>query len=251
MGKNAMAAAVLRRCRSRSESSAELGRLRDRVRGQDADPLDGANYAEKLGEIVSRTLTEMLRPADDAAPDAETAEAAVSAALTWLHREILYFAGVAQDQAYRAAGLGLRALRFEPNRSRLDGLARRVSDADSWERAAAALNEPVVNFAQAVFDEFVRVNARACAAAGLFPLVHRVSDSQECAYCREREGIYGLPISPEIFRRHQFCRCKVYFSVAKEAQPAPTVRKLYDAAERSARRKRIERANQILIQGSK
>lgn len=242
MEKNAMATAVLRRCRSRSEASAELGRLRDQVRGQAAEPLDGASYAEKLGEIVSQTLTELLRTADDAAPDAEAAEAVVSAALMWLHREILFFAATAQDQAYKAAGLGLRALRFEPNRSRVDGLAKRVGDADNWERAAAALGEPVINFAQAVFDEFVRLNAQACAAAGLFPLVHRVSDSQECAYCREREGVYGLPISPEIFRRHQFCRCKVYFSVAKEPQPVSAVRKLYTAAERAERRKRIERA---------
>lgn len=242
MEKNAMAAAVLRRCRSRSEASAELNRLRDQLREQEPEPLDGASYAEQLGEIVSRTLTEMLRPADDAAPDAETAEAAVSAALIWLHREILFFAASAQDQAYRAAGLGLRALRFEPSHSRLEGLARKVSDADSWERAEAALGEPVISFAQAVFDEFVRLNANACAAAGLFPLVHRISDSQDCAYCRDREGVYGLPISSEIFRRHQFCRCKVFFTVTKETRPMPAVRKLYAAAERAARRRRIERA---------
>ena len=200
-------------------------------------------YAIRLGDLLSVALTETITA--DALPDGNLdktlALEILRPVLREQHLRIANAAERVQTDLNRAAGLGLKAVRPELNRRRLDGLAAKLSSYGSFENAAWVLGEPIINWSQNVVDDAVRVNVAAHAAAGLHPRVERISDSQDCPWCMERAGIYAYPVDAEAYRRHERCRCLVLFTPRKEPESDRSTRILYAAAERKARDDRIQR----------
>lgn len=201
-----------------------------------------ADYAVGLGELVGQRLSKFLRPADDGPVDPASVSPIVTAALRWLFEMLSRYTAERIREDLRAEGLGLQPVLPHFAADRAESLAEKLGTYERWADAAWLLDEPVINFAQNVIDDFVRSNAAAWAAAGLHPIVRRISDSETCPYCTALAGLYGWPAPPEVFRRHERCRCKVTAVIGKNRIPNLNVRLLYDAAEKKSRKERIARA---------
>ena len=127
-----------------------------------------------------------------------------------------------QESMNKAAGLGLKAVRPETNKDRLDGLIERLSGADNYDDVAWILGEPVINVHQSVVDDFVQENAKAHYDAGLRPKIVRKLGGRACDWCRGLAGTYDYGevryYGSDVFRRHERCRCTVEYVEGKYSQ---------------------------------
>lgn len=127
-----------------------------------------------------------------------------------------------QESMNKAAGLGLKAVRPEMNKDRLDGLIERLSGADNYDDVAWILGEPVINVHQSVVDDFVQENAKAHYDAGLRPKIVRKLGGRACDWCRGLAGTYDYGevryYGSDVFRRHERCRCTVEYVEGKYSQ---------------------------------
>jgi len=240
--KNGQAAALqlLTELRRAAWNRPELQTLQARLDGEDAGLDAAADYAVALGGLAGEKLRTALEPEDDG-PAGEEAGQIVQTALRWLFEMVSGFTATAVRNQNRRAGLGLKAVRPHFAADRARNLGDKLFSYEHWTEAAWLLDEPVINFAQNVVDDFVRVNAAAYATAGLYPLVQRISDSETCAFCTGLAGVYAWPAPAEVFRRHERCRCKVIVLPEKSRRPSRAARILYAAAERKERETRIAR----------
>ena len=78
------------------------------------------------------------------------------------------------------------------------------------------IGEPIINFAQAIVDDTVRVNADFQYKAGLSPKIIRTSTRKCCKWCDKLTGVYEYEeVSDngnDVFRRHKYCKCLVEYA---------------------------------------
>lgn len=219
----------------------ELAPLIWAVRDGKADYTTAIRCAARLGELLARAIKWETSPEklSDFQMTDEIAEALLEP-LFWdgydLVREISY---EAQKVLNIKAGIGLKPIQPTLNKSRVNGLVKKVSSYEQYQDAAWVLDEPVVNFMQSVVDDSIRKNVDAHAAAGLHPIVQRICTDECCDWCRQMAGVYAYPVPRDVYRRHERCRCLVvYDSGAGEIRNVHT-KVLYAGAAKKARDERI------------
>lgn len=121
-----------------------------------------------------------------------------------------------QDILNKKANIGIKAIKPDLNRDRIDGIINRLSSESDFDEVAWILDEPVRNFSQSIVDEVAKINAVFQYDAGLSPKIERVIAGNCCDWCRSLIGIYDYPDVPQdVYRRHDYCRCKVEFVAGK------------------------------------
>lgn len=117
-----------------------------------------------------------------------------------------------QTELNHAAGLRLKGQKPQLNQSRIDGIVERLSAAEDFEKIKWILDEPIINFSQAIVDDTAKVNMDFQARAGLKPKIRRVVVANCCDWCRRLAGTYEYGDEPDNFyRRHRYCRCRVEY----------------------------------------
>lgn len=198
-------------------------------------------YAIRLGELLSKSLTGVLTP--DALPEKkfylDLAQEVLGPLLLQDHDLVTAAGLTAQSELNRAAKLGLTPVKPRLNQSRVDGLAEKLSSYDSAEEAAWVLDDPIVNFSQSVVDDTIDANVTAHWRAGLDPVVKRVQTGGACPWCMALAGVYRYPVSRDVYRRHERCRCIILYDPGQGKVQGAHSKIQYASVERALRDERI------------
>ena len=94
-----------------------------------------------------------------------------------------------------------------------------TEDDITLEDALAWLDEPIVNNSEAFFDDYVKANADFRQSVGMKTTIRRITASGCCDWCGDMSGTYDYKNAPpDIYRRHEHCRCDVIYESEKKLQ---------------------------------
>lgn len=239
--------AVQKRLKVYMASDKTLGPLVWAIRDGKANYQTVNSYAIRLGELLSQALRREISA--DKLPDGRMyyniAEQILGPLLERNHRMVADASEAAQNAMNKAAGIGLKSVRPDLNKSRVQGLVEKISSYETYAEAEWVTQEPVVNFTQSVVDDAIRENVATQARAGLSPTVTRIAEAGCCPWCADLAGTYAYPVDREVYRRHENCRCLVIFDPGKGKLQNAHTKVLYAEAARQERNARIARVLEI------
>lgn len=190
-----------------AEADPALRALREKIDAGEGSYADAEDYAYQLGELLSGKLREALGVQSDVLFQEAAAEV-LRGALAEDHDLVSAAAASVQEALNRQAGLGLKAETVPLDQDRVEGLAQRVQEAGSYDKAEWLLKEPVKNFSQNVVDDTLKRNVEAQGKAGLRPRIIRKASGGCCPWCAALAGKYDYPDVPkDVYHRHLRCRC--------------------------------------------
>lgn len=239
-----------------------IAQISKRIRDGTATFVDAHDYAERLGENLSKALVENLNA--DTLPDGRLyyniAKRTVTPALENNYNLTNEVAADIQKLIDTQTGIGLNAVKADFPAERIQGLIDKMTaDGITLDDALAWLLEPIVNNSEAFFDDFIDSNAKFRNDVGLKATITRKVAGNCCDWCAQMAGSYDYDKAPpDIYRRHQFCRCTVTYQCGRKSQNVWTKRKWESSPEEISKRKefglsqkeqtaveRIESANAI------
>ena len=200
------------------------------------------NFAIEVGEILARALQSVVTA--DRLPDGKMyyniAKRLLEPVLGNNYKTVADYAVKVQSDLNKKAKIGLNAKKPVLNQDRIDGFIDRLSSEDDFNKVKWILDEPVVNFTQAVIDDTIKINAEFQYSAGLNPTIERRTFGQCCKWCENLSGTYNYPHVPENFyHRHQRCRCTIEYDPKNGKKQNSWSKKWYrsDRSELERRRK--------------
>lgn len=199
------------------KSSPAIQNLIKAINSGTATHVQSQQYATEVGRILANVFKRTVTA--DALPDGRMyyniAERILNSTLYRNHNLVAGAAAYVQETLNKKAGIGLKALRPAFNKSRVAGLVERLSTEEDFANVAWLLDDPIVNFSQAIVDETVRINAEFHNDAGLSPTITRTIVSETCNWCESLVGTYSYEEVKEtghpVFRRHRNCDCLVVY----------------------------------------
>ena len=200
------------------------------------------DFAIEVGEILARALKSVVTA--DRLPDGKMyyniAKRLLEPVLGNNYKTVADYAVKVQSDLNKKAKIGLNVKKPVLNQDRIDGLINRLSSEDDFSKAQRLLDEPVVNFTQAVIDDTIKINAEFQYSAGLNPTIERRTSGRCCKWCESLSGTYNYPHVPEDFyHRHQRCRCTIEYDPKTGRRQNSWSKKWYrsDHSELERRRK--------------
>lgn len=198
--------------------SKRIAELYEKIKDGSATYVEANKFAIEVGEMLARSFQNVL--SEDILPDQRMyyniAKSVVEPMMINNYDLVAIFAENVQNNLNKNAKLGIKAIKPDLNRDRIDGIINRLSTTERYNDISWILKEPVVIFSQSIIDDSIKANAEFQYEAGLSPRIERTSTGKCCDWCNEIVGIYEYPDVPkDVYRRHDFCRCKVNFMVGK------------------------------------
>ena len=139
------------------------------------------------------------------------------------HEEVVKVCARAQNDMYRKAGVGLKAITPDFNAEKVRSLAEVISESE--EVTDDYLRGLIKNNSLGVVDETLRVNAAAASNMGLAVHITRTYDDvglhngkDVCKWCMDRAGDwtdYAEAYQAGAFERHPGCGCLIEYHVGK------------------------------------
>ena len=226
-----------------------IAQISKRIRDGTATFVDGHDYAERLGENLSKALVTNLTA--DTLPDGRLyyniAKRTISPALEENYKLTNDVAADIQKILDKAEGIGLNAVRADFPVERIQGLIDKMTaDGITLDEVMMWLQEPIINNSEAFFDDFIDSNAKFRNDVGLKATITRSVAWNCCEWCEALAGIYDYDKAPpDIYRRHQFCRCTVTYQSKKTSQNVWSKKTWKSSPEELARRKQIGQRPQM------
>lgn len=159
------------------------------------------------------------------------------------------YARLVQESLNKQAQISIRDQKADLNQDRIDKLANKISEYDSFEKGKWLLVEPIKNFTQALVDETIIKNADLHAKAGLSPKIERYTNGKCCDWCDKLAGIYNYEdvkdTGNEVFKRHRHCDCIVIYD-PKNGKKKQIVHSGAKHKALDEKRDRIDLANKIV-----
>lgn len=220
-----------------------ITQISNRIRDGTATFYDGHDYAERLGENLSKALRSNLNA--ETLPDGRLyyniAQRTVTPALMENYELTNDVAEQIQSLLDAKQGIGLKSVKADFPKARIQGLIDKMTtEGISLEDALVWLGEPIINNSEAFFDDFIDSNAKFRNDAGLKATLTRTAESGCCEWCANLAGIYDYGSAPEdIYRRHEFCRCTVTYQTGKRSQNVWSKRQWESSQEEIDRRKAV------------
>lgn len=119
----------------------------------------------------------------------------------------------------RVAKIRLGSVRADFPQERVDDLVNKITEDLDLEKAVTWLGEPIVNNAEAFFDDYVDRNARVRDQSGLDARIQRTAEAGACRWCADLAGSWRYGSQPDdVYARHEFCRCSVTYTSGRRAQ---------------------------------
>lgn len=166
-------------------------------------------YAEKYGGVTSKAFQKYLKEVliDGYLPRDE-AEKSIRAALMKMSEDISVVTVNVQQSINKISGVRLNAVQVGANNDKINGILDRVTS-EPYEDIKWIVQEPVINFAQAVVSDTQKANMEWQSKAGLKPRIERRVVGKCCDWCSDLAGVYEYPdgVPEDIYRRHERCRC--------------------------------------------
>ena len=231
---------VLARMEAAHEKSQEISRISKTIADGAGTYADVERLASLTGKSTGKVLADALvEKAVDGKVTEEVAKAILSKPLEGNYEAIAEACQQAQEALNRKAGLGLKAVKPEFPRSRINGLVTEVTGKDDMNNFAGTLVQQVENLSLSTVDDSVRVNAAAHSRAGLYPKIKRISDGKCCKWCSALAGTYDYydvnDTGNDVFRRHNNCRCQILYDPGDGARMQDVHSKRLLSAEESAK----------------
>ena len=181
---------------------------------------DAHDFASKAAELLCDVLKLYMDPATVTYDDAVQIFTAV---MKKNHEEVARVCAKAQNDMYKKAGVGLKALTPDFNADKARGLATVITDTE--EITDDYIRTLIKNNSLAVVDDSIRVNAAAATNLGLAVHITRTYDDvglhngkDVCQWCMDRVGDwtdYGEAFRAGAFERHPGCGCMIEYHVGK------------------------------------
>lgn len=238
-----------------------IATITKRIRDGTATLDDAHDYSWRLGENLSKALRDNLTA--ETLPDGRLyyniAKRTVTPALEENYELTNEIAAEVQKLLDAEAQIGLNSVKADFPKERIQGLIDKMTaDGITLEEALIWLGEPIINNSEAFFDDFVDSNARFRQSVGLKAKLIRKAEPGACDWCRALVGEFDYDDAPpDIYRRHEFCRCSTTYVSEKIKQDVWSKREYKSSEEDLARRKntgqkteltpaeRIEASNRI------
>lgn len=220
-----------------------ITQISNRIRDGTATFYDGHDYAERLGENLSKAIRSNLNA--ETLPDGRLyyniAQRTVTPALMENYELTNDVAEQIQSLLDAKQGIGLKSVKADFPKARIQGLIDKMTtEGISLEDALVWLGEPIINNSEAFFDDFIDSNAKFRNDAGLKATLTRTAESNCCSWCAALAGIYEYGNAPDdIYRRHEFCRCTVTYQSERKSQNVWSKRQWESSQEEIDRRKEI------------
>lgn len=226
-----------------------LTQISKRIRDGTANQKDSHDYAEHLGENLSRALINNLTA--DKLPNGtlyyNIAQRIVVPGLEENYNLVNDTAADIQAIADAKAKIGLGSVKADFPVNRINGLIDKMtSDNIAIEQALRWLGEPIINNSEAFFDDYVKANADFRANVGLKATITRTVVSGCCKWCEELAGTYDYDsVPPEVYQRHEFCRCTVTYQSRKTSQNVWSKKTWESSPEEIQRRENAGKTTQM------
>lgn len=226
-----------------------IAQISKRIRDGTATFVDGHDYAERLGESLSKALISNLN--EENLPDGRLyyniAKRTVTPALQNNYELTNEAAEQIQSTIDSRLGIGLKSIKADFPESRIKGLIDKMTtEGISLEDALIWLGEPIINNSEAFFDDFIDSNAKFRTEAGLKATITRIAEANCCPWCDSLAGTYEYGSAPDdIYRRHQYCRCTVTYQTGKKSQNVWSKSQWDSSPEEIDRRKTIGQKSTI------
>lgn len=199
------------------KSSPTIQNLIRAINSGNATHVQSQQYATEVGRILANVFKRTITA--DALPDGRMyfniAERVLNSTLYRNHNLVAGAAAHVQEVLNARANIGLKAIRPAFNKSRVAGLVERLSAEEDFASVAWLLDDPIVNFSQAIVDDAVKINADFHNEAGLSPTITRTVVSETCDWCESLVGTYSYEevkeTGHEVFKRHRKCDCLVTY----------------------------------------
>ena len=176
---------------------------------------DANEYAQEVGSILAQSFKKYITP--ETLPDGRMyfniADRILNQTLGNNHELIATASAEIQAQLNTAANIGIKAIKPELNKDRIKGLVDRIYNEVDFEKVEWLLDEPIINFSQAVVVDAIKENFEFQGKAGLSAKIVRTAESGACEWCREVAGEFTYPDVPEdTWRRHTKCGCIIDYT---------------------------------------
>ncbi|WP_425540022.1 hypothetical protein [Microaceticoccus formicicus] len=185
------------------------------IKSKQATHKDSNDYAIEVGKMLSEVFKEQLSA--EVLPDGKMyyniANRILNKTLGNNYNLITGVSEVVQKDLNTKANIGLNAVKPPLNQSRIDGIIERVSKEDDFDKIKWILDEPVINFSQAIIDDTIKTNAEFQYQVGYKPRIVRKVVGGCCDWCQAVAGTYEYPheVTKDVYRRHRYCRCTVEY----------------------------------------
>ncbi|MDD6920470.1 MAG: ADP-ribosyltransferase [Eubacteriales bacterium] len=221
------------------------------LKNKKASYKDANEFAVEVGNILADTFQDKIKTKD--LPDGKMyyniAKRLIEPNMVRNHYLVSEYSKEVQNILNKQANISIQSQKADLNQDRIDRLVDKITRYDSYEDGKWLLNEPIINFSQAVVDETIRKNADLHSKAGLSPKIERYTNGKCCDWCDKLAGIYNYEdvknTGNEVFRRHRHCDCLVIY----DPKNGKNKRIVHSAAKHKAldeKRDRIDLANKIV-----
>lgn len=220
----------------------QIAQVSKRIRDGTATFVDAHKYAERLGENLSKALVTNLT--EQTLPDGKLyyniAKRTVTPALEETYNLTNDVNESVQAILDKKSKIGLKSVRADFPDERIQGLIDKMTtDGITLEDALKWLGEPIINNAEAFVDDFIDTNARVRLETGLKATLTRIAEPGCCKWCEALAGTYDYGSAPpEIYQRHEFCRCTVTYQSGRKSQNVWTKKSWESTPEQLEERKR-------------
>lgn len=213
------------------------------LKNKKADYKDANEFALEVGKILADTFQDKIKTGD--LPDGKMyyniAKRLIEPNMVRNYDLVSEYSKEVQSQLNKQAKISIKAQKADLNQDRIDKLVDKITKYDSFDDGKWLLNEPIINFSQAVVDETIRKNADLHYQAGLSPKIERYTNGKCCDWCDKLAGIYNYEdvknTGNEVFRRHRHCDCLVIYDPknGSKRRNVHTHKPVDDSAEKEKR----------------
>ncbi|MDU7432668.1 MAG: hypothetical protein E7K89_04250 [Anaerococcus vaginalis] len=216
------------------------------LKNKKANYNDANEFAVEVGNILADTFQDKIKTED--LPDGKMyyniAKRLIEPNMVKNHNLVSEYSKEVQSILNKKANISIKAQKADLNQDRIDKIVDKITKYDSYDDGKWLLNEPIINFSQAVVDETIRKNVESHAKTGLRPKIIRKEHGNCCDWCKEIVGTYSYPDIPEdIYKRHRYCRCTVDYYPGDGKKQDVWSKKWKNVNEDDKIKKRIELSN--------
>ena len=253
----------------------EIKKYNELIKDGEATYEEMNEYAVLIGEMLAAAYREIT---EEDLPNGKMyfniADRVVRPTLEEAHTILADRTAEMQKGLNTKAGLGFNAARARLNQSRIRGIVDRLTEAENFDTISRILKEPVINYAQSVVDETLKLNVEFQAKAGVYADVIRRYDPvpittyikrgkngkiygpyqqtnpMPCKFCLERAGVYEYGEvggqREEVYRRHENCRCKITYYPGKGSYVQDVWSKSWQELNEDKIQERIKQVQTVL-----
>lgn len=218
------------------------------LKNKKADYKDANEFALEVGKILADTFQDKIKTQD--LPDGKMyyniAKRLIEPNMIKNYDLVGDYSRLVQESLNKQAQISIEAQKADLNQDRINKLVDKITKYDSYDDGKWLLNEPIINFSQAIVDDTIKKNADLHYKAGLRPKIIRREKGNCCDWCKAIAGVYDYQevknTGNNVFRRHRHCRCTVDY-VPGDGKKQNVWTKERNDTDKDEKNKRIDLSN--------